>query len=222
MERKAGTVKRRYDSSRRRQQAQRTRSEVLDTATDVLLGEGYTATTVERVAREAGVSVETVYKAFGNKAGLVRAVVERALEGAGPVPAETRSDALQVSAQDPRVVLRGWGALTAEVAPRVAPILLALRSGAADNPELAELQERLITDRYRRMKQNARRLTDGGHLRADITTTTAADVLWAYTSPDLYDLLVQRRRWSPQRYGTFIEHALAAHLLPTPGPVPTV
>ncbi|MGH3646029.1 MAG: TetR/AcrR family transcriptional regulator [Micromonosporaceae bacterium] len=47
---------------------------------------GYAATTLAAIAREAGVSVETIYKAFGGKSGLVRALYERGLTGIGPVP----------------------------------------------------------------------------------------------------------------------------------------
>lgn len=214
MERIGPIVKRPYDLRRRSRQAEATRTKVLDAATSVLLTEGYAATTVARVARDVHVSVETVYKAFGNRPGLVRAVVERALEGVGPVPAEARSDALQRDESDPRVVLSGWGQLSAEVSPRVAPVLLALRLGAAHDNELAQLRQELEAGRYRRMEQNARRLADAGHLRDDVDTAGATDVLWTYTSPELFELLVQRRGWTSQRYGRFIAQALVAHLLP--------
>ena len=44
------------------------------------------------IASAVGVSVDTIYKAFGGKPGLVRAIRERALQGDGPEPAEARSD----------------------------------------------------------------------------------------------------------------------------------
>ena len=54
-------------------------------------------------------SVETVYKTYGGKPGLVRALCERALAGVGPVAAEIRSDELQLRESDPYVIIRGWG-----------------------------------------------------------------------------------------------------------------
>ena len=78
-----------YNSIRRREQAERTRREVVAVATRRFLDDGYAATTIAAVAADAGVSVETIYKIFGGKPGLVRAIRERALEGTGPVPAET-------------------------------------------------------------------------------------------------------------------------------------
>ena len=73
---------RRYDSSRRRKQALRTRETVLDAARHLFLGGGYAGTTIASIAEAADVSVDTIYKTFGGKAGLVRAIAEKGLEGA--------------------------------------------------------------------------------------------------------------------------------------------
>ena len=106
---------------------------------------------------------------FGGKPGLVRAIRERALQGEGPVPAEQRSDDLQAREPDGRRIIEGWGALTAEVAPRVAPVLLLIRAAAAGDPEVMALLEEMDADRLRRMTANARRLRDAGHLRPGVT-----------------------------------------------------
>jgi hypothetical protein len=63
------------------------------------------------------------------------------------------------------------------------------------------------------MTQNARRLRDAGHLRSGITLARAADVLWTFSSPELYELLVLRRGWTPRRYGAFIAEAMIHALL---------
>ena len=177
--------------------------------------EGFSRTTVARIAEDAGVSEETVYKAFGNKVALVRAIRDRALAGEGPVHAERRSDRMQASEYDPRAIIRGWGVLTMEVAPRVAPVLLLVRDAAASDPELARLQEEMDAARLTRMTHNARTLLKGGHLRKGITLEAAADVLWTYSSPELYELLVIRRAWAVERYGRFIADAMIAALLPS-------
>src|SRR6476661_3395372 len=65
-------VKRRsYDSSRRQAQAEETRSAIVRTARDLFLEQGYGRTTIADIARAAGVSVETIYGSFGNKAALL-------------------------------------------------------------------------------------------------------------------------------------------------------
>jgi AcrR family transcriptional regulator len=206
---------RRYDSARRQDAARRRRAAVVEAASRLFLSEGFSGTTIARIAEDAGVSEETVYKAFGNKIALVRAIRDQALAGAGPVHAERRSDRLQTSEDDPRTIIRGWGVLTMEVAPRVAPVLLLVRQAAASDPELARLQAEMDAARLTRMTHNARTLLKGRHLRSGITLEAAADVLWTYSSPELYELLVIRRGWSPERYGHFISDAMVSALLPS-------
>jgi AcrR family transcriptional regulator len=210
------TVKprRRYDSPRRAEQARQTRAEVTGAAQRLFLRDGFAATTIAAIAAEAHVSAETIYKAFGGKPGLVRAICEQALAGEGPVPAETRSDDLQASEPDPRQIIRGWGRLSAEIAPRVSPILLLLRAAAFTDPEMASLRAEIEASRLTRMTRNARTLVAGGHLRAGITAEKAGEILWTYSSPELYELLVVNRRWPPQEYGAFIADAMIAALLP--------
>ena len=206
---------RRYDSARRRDAARRRRAAVVEAASRLFMREGFSRTTIARIAEDAGVSEETVYKAFGHKIALVRAIRDQALAGAGPVHAERRSDRMQASENDPRTIIRGWGVLTMEVAPRVAPVLLLVREAAASDPTLARLQAEMDAARLTRMTHNARTLLKGGHLRSGITLDAATDVLWTYSSPELYELLVIRRRWSVERYGQFIADSIIAALLPS-------
>ncbi len=205
---------RRYDSARRREAAERRRTSVVDAASRLFVREGFAGTTIARIAGNAGVSEEMVYKAFGNKVALVRAIRDKALAGEGRVHAERRSDRMQASENDPRTIIREWGVLAMEVAPRVAPVLLLVREAAASDPELARLQEEMDASRLTRMTHNARTLLKGRHLRAGLTLDAATDVLWTYSSPELYELLVMRRGWSVERYGRFIAEAMIAALLP--------
>ncbi len=206
--------KRSYDSARRREQARQTREAIVDAARRLFLSDGFAPTTIAAIAAEAGVSVDTIYKTFGGKPGLVRAICQLALAGEQPVPAETRSDALQATERDPRKIIRGWGALTTEIAPRVAPILLLVRAAAAADPEMASLQSEMDAQRLQRMTRNARNLAASGHLRPDIKVEHAGEIMWTYSSPELYELLVLTRGWTLERYGAFIADAMIAALLP--------
>jgi AcrR family transcriptional regulator len=215
MELNADPVKprRRYDSRRRRQQALRTRQAVLEAAEGLFLADGYASTTIARIAEAAVVSVETIYKSFGGKPGLVRAIWEKGLKGVGPISAEDRSNEMQAREADPRTVLRHWGRLTSEVAPRAAPILLLARTAAATDPEMGMLLKDLDQARLTRMEQNARTLYERGDLREAVTLEQARDVLWLYSSPELYELLVLRRGWPLERYGRFVAEGMIAALL---------
>jgi len=202
-----------YDSTRRRAHAARSRDLIIGVAERRFLADGYAVTTVAAIAEEAQVSVDTVYKAFGGKRGLIRAIHDRALRGEGPIPAEARSDQLQATETNPRKIIDSWGRFVSEVAPRAAPIALLIRSAASTDPELAGLRDEIDTNRLLRMTDNASRLHDAGHLRPGITISSAADILWTYTSHELYELLVVRRNMPLDRYGRFVADAMAAALL---------
>jgi AcrR family transcriptional regulator len=205
---------RRYDSRGRRAQAGRNRDQVLDVARRRFLADGYASTTVASIAEEAGVSVETVYKGFGGKAGLVRAIWEQGLAGSGSVPAPQRSDEMQAREPEAAAIVRNWGVLSTEVAPRVAPILLLIRAGAGTDPKLARLLADADGQRRERMSHNARTLAQRGGLRAGVGLEQATDVLWAFSSPELYELLVLRSGWDLPAYGRFLAESMAAALLP--------
>jgi len=205
---------RRYNASGRRAQAERSLALIADAAGDLFLTHGYAATTIASISAQAGVSVETVYKGFGGKPRLVRAICAQALAGSGSVAAEQRSDELQRTEPNPRAIIRGWGALTVEVAPRIVPILLLVRDAALHDPAMADMQVELDDSRLARMTRNATTLADAGHLRPGLTTLAAAEVLWTYSSPEFYELLVLRRGWTLERYAGFITEAMIAALLP--------
>ena len=162
-----------------------------------------------------GVSPETVYKAYGGKAGLVHALRDQALQGAGPVSAESRSDALR-ALTDPRAVIAGWARLATEVAPRVTPVLLLVRDASAGDPTMREVHDEMEVARWERMTDNARHLAEGGHLRTGVDCGTAADVMFAVSAPEMFEMLVLRRGWSLERYASYVEATLVAALLPSP------
>lgn len=204
-----------YDASGRRRRAHERREAVLDAAAQLLTERGFAGTTVAAVAEASGVSPETVYKAFGSKAGIVRALWERGLRGAGPVPAEERSDAASASLDDPRAVIARWTELGMEVAPRAAPLLLLLRAAAGVDTEARRLRDELLVQSLARMEHNARAISR--HLRPGVTVEQARDVLAAYTTPELYELLVLRQGWSLAAFAEFQRRGIEAALL-TPLP----
>ena len=207
--------KRRYDSSGRQAQARRNREAILETAARQFLEIGYGATTIAGIAEEAGVSVETIYKAFGGKPGLVRAIYERGLKGQGPTPAYQRSDEMRERETDPKTIMRNWGALTAEVASEVTPIRLLIREAAVADPDIATVLEEMNEDRLKRMRHHARFLAERGYLRDDVTVAQATDILWTCSSAELYELLVLQRGWSLARFGRFVGDFMIAALLPS-------
>ena len=95
-----------YDSRARKEQAARNRDAALDAAERLFLERGYAGTSIASIAQEAGLSVQTIYKVFGSKSGLVKAIYFRGLLGKGDDPAYERSDAMREREVDPRTIMR--------------------------------------------------------------------------------------------------------------------
>jgi AcrR family transcriptional regulator len=206
--------KRRYDSSGRQAQARRNREAILDAAQRQFLEGGYGTTTIAAVAAEAGVSVETIYKAFGGKPGLVRAIYDRGLVGRQAVPAYQRADEMREGETDPRTIMRNWGRIASEVHSMVSPIERLVRAAAASDPDMAALLQAHNDLREARARHHARFLRERGYLRQGVTLGQATDILWTCTSDELYDLLVVQRGWSLPRFARFLGDYMIAALLP--------
>lgn len=204
-----------YDATRRREQAQENRTRVLGAARARFLADGYTATTIPAVASDAGVSVQTVYKAFGNKAGLLKAVFDVAVTGDDqPIPVAERDQIKQIQAEaDPRTKLRMYSEYFVQGAQRGVAVELLARDAASGDPAAAAVWDQIQQERLTGMGQFARHLHAGGQLPADTAVEEARDILWTFTSPELWDLLVIQRGWTPTRYGHWLAGMLTAALL---------
>lgn len=204
-----------YDATRRREQAQENRARVLGAARARFLADGYTATTIPAVASDAGVSVQTVYKAFGNKAGLLKAVFDVAVTGDDqPIPVAERDQIKQIQAEaDPRTKLRMYSEYFVQGAQRGVAVELLARDAASGDPAAAAVWDQIQQERLTGMGQFARHLHADGQLPADTAVEEARDILWTFTSPELWDLLVIQRGWTPTRYGHWLAGMLTAALL---------
>ena len=186
---------------------------IVEAARERFLTDVYGSTTIASIAADANASPDTVYKTFGGKAGLLRVICEEALAGEGPLPAEARSDAMQAAEADPRRLLRGLGLLTTEVAPRIAPLLLLLSTAAENDDTLVNLKNDLEAARLARMAHVAQGLANKTRFRDGRSVVEAADIMWTYSSPELFRLLVIGRGWTAQEYGRFIGESLVDALL---------
>jgi AcrR family transcriptional regulator len=207
--------KRSYDASRRRELAAQSRARVLDAARRHFTEHGYAATTIAAIAADADVSVQSITKNFGNKPGLVRALFDTALVGDDDAtPLADRSWITAIHAEpDPRTKLRMFADTLAAILPRTAPVQLLIREAAAD-PGLDAVWQQIKFGRLMGMTDMAENLAAGGHLRSDITVEHARDLLWTYSAPEIYELLVMERGHSTEDYAAFIATGTVAALLP--------
>lgn len=211
-----GDVKRRsYDASRRQERARANRTAMLDAAIELLVEHGYAKTTLGLVAERAGLAAPTVYKAFGNKPAMVRAAFDYAVAGdSDPTPIHQRERATRILAEpNPERKLEIYTDGLLGTLTRSARLQLVARTAAEIDLEMKEVWEHIASRRLFGMGILATNLSDGGHLRRGVSKKEAQDVLWAYTSPELYQLMVLIRGWSGRRYRNWVFRSLVDALL---------
>ncbi len=212
--------KRSYNSDRRKAQAALTRRDIVDAAHRLFERDGYVGTTMAAIADEAGVVVETVYRNFDGKAGLIQSVVEAAVAGGADraeMPSEERPAIRRlVEETNPKAKLALYAATQPGIHRRAGKLRRTLREAAAVEPELAPVVERLESLRHQGMARFAQHLQDVGALRSDLSLEDAQDLLWAINSLTMYDLLVVERGWSAERYETWLTSIMTQSLLSNP------
>lgn len=207
-----------YESRRRREQAEETREQILAAAGSLFRKEGYAGTTMGAVARAAGVAVETVYRNFGGKRALFRAVIEAVLAGGSAradVPVEQRPAIRAVIEEpDPRRQLALYAATQPGIHRRSGPLLRALHGGSATDPELRKVWEEMESWRLDGQGRFVGMLAQKGVLQPGLGIEEARDVVWTLCSLAVHDLLVVERGWSAERYQEWLTESLICALLP--------
>ncbi|MFC7326399.1 TetR/AcrR family transcriptional regulator [Marinactinospora rubrisoli] len=201
--------RRRYDSMRRGEQARRTRAEIAHAARRLFVSRGWAATTVRDVAREAGVSVPTVYAAYRNKAGLARALADAADLSAD---APRMLAELEAPGADPARQLAAMAGYDRRLFERAGDVILLLREAGRTEPELATA----YPDGRARGDETRRRVFaswPAGVLREDLDAATAVDVYAALCNVDVYTTLTVERGWPADRVERWWSAALVRELL---------
>lgn len=208
--------RRRYDSSRRREQAYATRAAVIDAARELFIEHGYVATTILSIADHAGVAPETVYAVFGTKHALLSSVVDVSIVGDDePLPLLERLWVQEM--RDEADVRRRLLILTkngSEILARVSPIYEVLKSAAAAEPQVASLWERQKSQRFAGQRELVRIVGASKAFREGLTVRQAADIVFTIGSPETYQLLTADRGWSAARFERWYADTLVRLLLP--------
>jgi AcrR family transcriptional regulator len=205
-------VKRSYDSSRRREQARARRLAVVLAARELFERDGFRLTTIAAVAARAGVSAESIYKGFGSKAALAKAVFDFTVAGDDqPVPVAERP-AMRAVRDEPdvrRKIELFVGGLVHRQA-RSATVQILIRDGRHVDDSLAPIWAKLDDEALVGMTMLARHLVDSGELRDSIELEEVRDVLWNYLAIDTYERLVLVRGWPLQRYSDWLSRTIIA------------
>ena len=102
--------------------------------------------------------------------------------------------------REPAAMIAGHAALVTEIGSRIAAIYCALEQAAGTDAEARALYQALLRQRRTSMDIPARMMAEAGGLRPGLTRTTAADLLWIYSDPALYDKLVGQQGWSAKQF----------------------
>ncbi|BCY11510.1 TetR/AcrR family transcriptional regulator [Actinoplanes sp. L3-i22] len=207
-----GKDRRPYDARRRQDAARQTRAAVLTAFGELLFAEGYRGTTIQAVAARAGVSPETVYKTFGGKAGLTKALWDVTVAGDDePVVMAEREQLREVWAtEDPEAKMLRYAGFVRGVNERLAGLAALL---AQAGPEAAEVLADSERERRAGVGAFTAHLADTGVLRAGVDPASAADGWWVLTGPRPFTDLTVGCGWDGARYEQWLAGLLAANLL---------
>jgi AcrR family transcriptional regulator len=205
-----------YRSRLRAEQAAQTRLRILEAASALFAERGYVAVTIDAVAANAGVATDTVYAIFGNKRGVLSALVDLrvtgSVEGSDVLTGETPRALHELT--DQREIVAGFAADIAERVERVRPIDDILRSAAAVDSDIADLRARMQENRFAKIGVFMERLAALGPMRDDMDAGEATPTAWLLTSPEVNRMLRDVRGWSSQRYTEWLSATLLRVLLP--------
>jgi len=206
-------VKRRYDSSRRREQAQETRSLIVRAARDLFLANGYGRTTVADIAQAAGVSPETIYGAFGNKETLLHKAWDITVGGdEQEILLHERPEVMAIRREPDltrRLMLQAG--FSTQTAPRIAPFQLMLQSSSGSEPAAAAMLAEVARQRLAGLTVMATEAAATGQLA--VSEEQCRDVLWSTTDGMLWHRLVVERGWTNEEYADWLGRLWVATLV---------
>jgi len=191
----------------RQRQAEATKREVARVARALFAEHGYVATTINTIAAEADIPVQTIYSAFGSKAKILDKITELWMSEAET----TARAAAYLQEEDPAQQLRLLAELNRRQMQAGSDVVVIYQQAAASDPQMAETMRNVLAAREREI----RKLIDAlePRLRSDLTSGSALDLTLALTLPELFHLLVVERGWDPTRYETWLGNALVSQLL---------
>jgi len=213
---KSGAAKRTAGRrTRRAEQARATRRRITDRAHDLFLRQGYAATTIDQIAAEAGVAVQTVYFHFGNKATVLKQILDVLAVGDDePVPMLDRPWVEQMRDEpDGRRALAIWLSNARAIFTRVAPIMKIVRDAAGADPEMAAQWQTSQQQRLTAQRVLAGHLADKQALRPGLDAEHAADIIFCLVSQEVYLQFTAERGWTPAQWAQWINHTLTATIL---------
>jgi len=212
------TASRRYTSEVRAAQAIETRRRIRAAAEQLFLADGYVATSMDAIAKAAGVSRQTVFTAFGSKAALLSELGDVQVVGDDqPIPLAVREAVKRLSDEDdPVALVRSWTRIGSGIMQRTSPTYRLMIEAAPHDAEVEKLKAKVDNLHLGGMREMVDLLASKGFLRTGRSRTRAAEAAWLVMGYPAY-LAAMARGWSARDYERWATDCLVAVLV-DPGP----
>lgn len=208
-------ARRRYDSTRRREQAKRTREAIHTAAFELFTERGYRSTTLAEVAARAGVSVETVQK-LGPKSALLDGARAIAVFETAELDAIEDADFMQQVAR--RDDLAGAVEVLVEFYARsnrrAARFWQTWLAAALDDPVVADAWADEMASAHRAFRSGVDVAAGRGWLRDDVSVDELAATLWLLASAETYLRLTRDAGFDDEAYRRWLRRSLLEQLGP--------
>lgn len=197
-----------YRSELRAEQALRTRQRILESASTTFSANGYQATTLAAIARDAGVSAETV-KSAGSKADLLIRSFELLFAGVEGVDGLTETDAMHQVADLPvEAMIEALITGVTEANARGCRLWTVLLGASLSDPVVDEALQRMLVNRRKDYLRFTSLLVERGVAHPGLDVEHAAAELSFLMSPESYEQLVLQSGWDDADYRRWVTSAI--------------
>jgi len=201
----------------RMERARQTRRRMIDSARELFVAQGFAATTMDQIAADAGVAVQTLYYTFQTKGNLLREVVEVTAAGE-EIPAPRAQPAWvqeMLSAAAPHEVLTLGIEHGTAIYERVASLWPALAAAASADPSMDDYWRGVTARRRSGQRAMVARIAELGGLHPDWDVERATDLVVVLVGPDVYRGLVREAGWTVSAYKAWLFSVLVEQLVVT-------
>jgi TetR/AcrR family transcriptional regulator of autoinduction and epiphytic fitness len=204
----------------RADRARVTRRRIIETATRLFTADGYAATTMEQVAAQSGVAVQTMYYTFGTKGQVLCEAMEFA--GAGehdPIPVHQRPWMIEaLAARSPHRSLALGVEHGVDIYERAAPLWPAVNAAALVDPAVERYWSGVSSRRRAGIRRLVGRISELDGLRARLDVERATDIMFVLNGHATFQGLVIEADWNLPTYKAWLYSTLVEQLL-SPGHV---
>ncbi|GAA1163697.1 hypothetical protein GCM10009630_72220 [Kribbella jejuensis] len=189
----------------RQVQAEETRIRIAQAARRLFGEQGYGATSIDAIAKDAGVATRTVYSAFGTKREILSLICDLWLSEAGALERAQQVFAIA----DPVERLRGAAGWLTNLYAAGFDVVLIFEAATDESPETKTLLRSKLAGRNEVMDAMIASL--GDVLRVPLKQAQA--IYRALAAPGVYQELVSESGWTPAEFEAFVADSLQRQLL---------